>query len=75
MLALLHTSGYFKANIDPDTSVKRNEDMYKLTLNFNVTPGPLWHFDSVWYSMGPKELQHLADSTMKSDSTKAVPGR
>ena len=72
MLALLHTSGYFKANIDPDTSVKRNEDMYKLTLNFNVTPGPLWHFDSVWYSMGPKELQHLADSTMKSDSTKRV---
>ena len=39
MLALLHTSGYFKAEINPDTSVKRSEDMYKLKLTFNVTPG------------------------------------
>jgi outer membrane protein insertion porin family len=72
MLALLHTSGYFKADINYDTVVKRSEDMYKLKLNFNVTPGPLWHFDSVWYSMGQKELQRLADSTVKRDSTKRI---
>src|ERR1043166_335908 len=72
MLALLHTSGYFKADINYDTVVKRSEDMYKLKLNFNVTPGPLWHFDSVWYSMGQKELQRLADSTLKRDSTKRI---
>jgi outer membrane protein assembly factor BamA len=72
MLALLHTSGYFKADISYDTSVKRREEMYRLKLNFNVTPGPLWHFDSVWYSMGQKELQHLVDSTVKIDSTKKI---
>jgi len=72
MLALLHTSGYFKAEISYDTSVKRREEMYRLKLNFNVTPGPLWHFDSVWYSMGQKELQHLVDSTVKIDSTKKI---
>src|SRR5262245_51267924 len=76
MLALLHTSGYFKAGIDYntviDTLVKEDEHMYKLKLNFNVTPGPLWHFDSVWYNISQKELQHLADSTLKSDSTKRI---
>jgi len=72
MLALLHTSGYFKADINYDTVVKRSEDMYKLKLNFNVTPGPLWHFDSVWYNIAQRELQRLADSTLKSDSTKRL---
>src|SRR4029079_18466519 len=72
MLALLHTSGYFKADINYDTSVKRSEDMYKLKLNFNVAPGPLWHFDSVWYDIAQRELQHLADSTIKTDSTKRI---
>ena len=72
MLALLHTSGYFKADISYDTSVKRSEDMYKLKLNFNVSPGPLWHFDSVWYNISQRELQHLADSTIKTDSTKRI---
>jgi len=72
MLALLHTSGYFKADISYDTTVKRKEEMYKLKLNFNVTPGPLWHFDSVWYNIAQRELQHLTDSTLKSDSTKRL---
>ena len=72
MLALLHTSGYFKADISYDTSVKRSEDMYKLNLKFNVSPGPLWHFDSVWYNISQRELQHLADSTIKTDSTKRI---
>src|SRR5258708_1635637 len=44
MLAMLHTSGYFKGIVTYDTTVNRKEEMYKLTLNFNVTPGPLWHF-------------------------------
>ena len=72
MLALLHTSGYFKADIGYDTTVKRSEDMYKLKLNFNVAPGPLWHFDSVWYNIAQRELQRLADSTKKTDSTKKI---
>jgi len=76
MLALLHTSGYFKANINYNTVVDSVTDedgnMYKLKLNFNVTPGPLWHFDSVWYNIAQRELQHLADSTLKSDSTKRI---
>ncbi len=70
MLAMLHTSGYFKANVTYDTLVNRNEEAYKLTLNFNVTPGPLWHFDSVWYSIQQPELQHLADSSLRADTTK-----
>lgn len=70
MLAMLHTSGYFKADINYDTVVNRNEEAHKLTLNFNVTPGPLWHFDSIWYSIQQAELQRLADSTVKIDSTK-----
>lgn len=70
MIAMLHASGYFKGEVSYDTSIKRNEEAYKLTLNFNVTPGPLWHFDSVWYSIQQPELQHLADSTLRVDSTK-----
>jgi outer membrane protein assembly factor BamA len=70
MMAMLHTSGYFKADITYDTVVKRNEEVHRLTLNFNVAPGPLWHFDSVWYSIQQAEMQRLADSTMKIDTTK-----
>ena len=70
MLAMLHSSGYFKADINYDTVVNRIEEAYKLTLNFNVTPGPLWHFDSVWYNIQQHELQHLTDSTLNVDSTK-----
>jgi outer membrane protein insertion porin family len=76
MLALLHTSGFFKADINYNTVVDSvlDEDgnMYKLKLNFNVTPGPLWHFDSVWYNIAQRELQHLTDSTLKTDSTKKI---
>jgi len=72
MLALLHTSGYFKADISYDTTVKRSEDMYKLRLNFNVAPGPLWRFDSVWYNIAQRELQRLTDSTIRTDSTKRI---
>src|SRR6266508_4583085 len=70
MLAMLHTSGYFKADINYDTVVNRNEEAYKLTLNFNVAPGPLWHFDSIWYSIQQPELQRLTDSTLNADTTK-----
>jgi outer membrane protein insertion porin family len=70
MLALLHTSGYFKADINYDTTINRIEEAYKLTLNFNVTPGPLWHFDSVGYNIQQPELQHLIDSSLNKDSTK-----
>jgi len=70
MLAMLHTSGYFKADINYDTVVNKNEEAYKLTLNFNVAPGPLWHLDSVWYNIQQPELQRLTDSTLNVDSTK-----
>src|SRR5947207_4960551 len=70
MLAMLHTSGYFKADINYDTIINRNEEAYKLTLNFNVAPGPLWHLDSVWYNIQQPELQRLTDSTINADTTK-----
>lgn len=70
MLAMLHTSGYFKADITSDTVVHRVEEAHKLTLNFNVTPGPLWHLDSVWYNIQQPELQRLTDSTIHVDTTK-----
>ncbi|HEV8285745.1 MAG TPA: BamA/TamA family outer membrane protein [Chitinophagaceae bacterium] len=70
MLAMLHTSGYFKSSITYDTVVKRNEELYMLTLNFNVAPGPLWHFDSVWYNIQQPELQQLTDSALRADTTK-----
>jgi len=70
MMAMLHTSGYFKADINYDTTVNRREEMQKLTLNFNVAPGPLWHFDSIWYNIQQPELQRLTDSTLQADTTK-----
>ncbi|MFI5185924.1 MAG: BamA/TamA family outer membrane protein [Chitinophagales bacterium] len=70
MLAMLHSSGYFRAAVSYDTSIKRHGESNKLTLNFNVTPGPLWHFDSVWYSIQQPEMQHIIDSTLRTDSTK-----
>ena len=70
MLAMLHTSGYFKAGITYDTVVNRIEEAHKLTLNFNVSPGPLWHLDSVWYDIQQPELQRLTDSTINADTTR-----
>jgi outer membrane protein assembly factor BamA len=70
MIAMLHASGYFKAEVNYDTAIKKNEEAFKLTLNFNVTPGPLWHFDSVWYSIQHFELQRLTDSLLHADTTK-----
>jgi outer membrane protein assembly factor BamA len=70
MLAMLHASGYFKADINYDTSIQRKGEQQKLTLDFNVTPGPLWHFDSVWYSIQKPELQRLTDSTLKADTAR-----
>ena len=70
MLAMLHTSGYFKAAITYDTVVKRNEEAHKVILTFNVTPGPVWRFDSVWYNIQQAELQRLTDSTVHVDTTK-----
>src|SRR5438105_4652327 len=70
MLAMLHTSGYFKAGITYDTVVNRIEEAHKLTLNFNVSPGPLWHMDSVWYDIQQPELQRLTDSTINADTTR-----
>jgi len=70
MMAMLHTSGYFKADINYDTTVNRREEIQKLTLNFNVAPGPLWHFDSIWYNIQQPELQRLTDSTLQVDTTK-----
>ena len=69
MRKLLHTSGYFRDSIDVKTILIKDEDEFKTTINFNVNPGPLWHFDSVWYNIQVAELQRLADST-KADSTK-----
>src|SRR5215831_1570455 len=51
MLSMLRSSGYFKADVSSDTTVKRHEESNRVTLNFNVAPGPLWHFDSVWYNI------------------------
>ena len=70
MLAKLHTSGYFKSDITFDTVVKRHEEAQKVTLTFNVTPGPVWRFDSVWYNIQQPELQRLTDSTIHVDTTK-----
>jgi outer membrane protein insertion porin family len=70
MLAMLHTSGYFKSIVTYDTIMHKDEEMQRLTLNFNVAPGPLWHFDSVWYNIQQPELQHLADSAARADTTK-----
>jgi outer membrane protein insertion porin family len=70
MLDMLHASGYFKAEVNYDTTLKRNEEAEKVTLNFNVTPGALWHFDSIWYSIQKPELQRLTDSTLRADTTR-----
>jgi outer membrane protein insertion porin family len=70
MLAMLHSSGYFKAQVSYDTVMKRHEESNKVFLNFNVTPGPLWHFDSVWYGLAQPELQRLTETNLQIDSTK-----
>jgi len=70
MIAMLHASGYFRAAVSYDTTIKRHKESNPLTLNFNVTPGPLWHFDSVWYTIHQGELQHLIDSSLRADTAK-----
>lgn len=69
MLAYLHTYGYFKARVSYDTTMKRHEESNRVFLDFNVTPGPLWHFDSVWYSLQQAELQRLTEKSLR-DTTK-----
>ena len=71
-LPLLHTSGYFKADISYDTSVKKKRRHVQVEAELQCNSGPLWHFDSVWYSISQRELQRLADSTIKTDSTKRI---
>lgn len=70
MLAMLHAAGYFKAGVNYDTSMTRKAQERKITLNFNVTPGPLWHFDSVWYSIQQTEMQRIIDSSLRKDTAR-----
>lgn len=51
MQVLLNSLGYYRDSISYDTTMKIVDDQYRTTVNFNVVPGKLVRFDSVWYNL------------------------
>lgn len=67
MRALMNSLGYFRDTITYDTSMSRNGDQLRTTVNFNVKPGRATRFDSIYYGLdtplkhpNQHELQTLA---------------
>ncbi len=79
MHALMNSLGYFRDSITFDTTMSFKGDQQRTTVNFNVKPGRVTRFDSIYYGLdtplkhpNQKELQALAvrnpgESTLKKN--------
>lgn len=63
MKALLRSMGYTRDSISYDTTVVRNGDQYRTTVDFTVNPGTLIIIDSFAYNFKHNELQKLANES------------
>jgi outer membrane protein insertion porin family len=57
---LLNAEGYYKAAISWDSSIADEGKQRRLTVNFKVTPGKSYKFDSIAYRLQDSALQVLA---------------
>ncbi len=66
MRALLVSMGYFKDTITYHAVIDTVEqDQFRTTINFNVTPGKPVRLDSISYNIKQQELQQLAMGSQK----------
>jgi outer membrane protein insertion porin family len=71
MRSLLISLGYFKDSITYKAVIDTvNEDQYRTTISFNVTPGKPVRLDSISYNIKQQELQNLATSSQKESLLK-----
>ena len=59
---LLQSLGYYKAAIEWDTSITVRKHQQRVTVDFTVTPGKSYKFDSIAYRLEDSALQLLAMS-------------
>jgi outer membrane protein insertion porin family len=65
MRALLNALGYFRDTITYDTTLRIvNNDQYRTTVTFNVTPGKVVRLDSISYNLRHAELQKITEDNM-----------
>jgi outer membrane protein assembly factor BamA len=65
MRALLNALGYFRDTITYDTTLRIvNNDQYRTTVTFDVTPGKVVKLDSISYNLRHPELQRITEENM-----------
>jgi len=65
--ALLTSLGYFKSDINYHTDIDTvKEDQYRVTIDFDVTPGTPVTLDSISYNLKHTELQQITEENMQS---------
>jgi hypothetical protein len=57
---LLHSLGYYKATISWDSSLSVKGRQQRVSVNFSITPGKSYKFDSITYQLKDSALQLLA---------------
>ncbi len=59
MQALLNALGYYRGQINGDTTLAIRGDEYRTTVNFDVNPGTLFTLDSISFNIGKDSLQAI----------------
>lgn len=71
MRALLVSMGYFKDTITYNAVIDTvDQNQYRTTVSFKVTPGKLVRLDSISYNIKQQELQNLATGSQKESLLK-----
>jgi len=63
MKNLLSSMGYRKSNISFDTTLKTKKSQQRVTVNFNVSTGPLYKLDTVIYAFTDSALQQIVTAS------------
>ena len=72
---LMHAEGYYRSEISWDSSLvfkkrKRKGNQNRVTINFSITPGRSYKFDSVVYRLQDSALQMLATARLNGSLLK-----
>jgi outer membrane protein assembly factor BamA len=63
MKNLLSSMGYRKSNISFDTTIKTKKTQKRVTVNFNVSTGPLYKLDTIIYAFTDSALQQIVTAS------------
>jgi outer membrane protein assembly factor BamA len=62
---LLHSNGFLTSVINYDSSLYTYKDQQRIQITYNISPGNLYHIDSVAYILGDSNLQKIAIENQK----------